>query len=143
MHKSNAGILDLIERFGTRALSVSGAIVTICGTLPFLWMKQNQISPSLVAGCMFARGAGQGAVFLPSISAAYLSVPRDQLPLATAASNIVQRFGGPIGSTIMAIVLSHSAISLSAAGQTPFMMGFLALIGLQLILLRSAERLPT
>jgi hypothetical protein len=79
----------LIERLGTRAVSEGGTIAAICYTLPFLWMKENQISPLLVAGCMFARGAGQGAVFLPSISAAYLSVSTDQLPLVTAASNIV------------------------------------------------------
>ena len=53
---------------------MGGTIVAILSTLPFLWMEQNQLSPALVAVCSFALGVGQGAVFLPSISAAYSSV---------------------------------------------------------------------
>jgi predicted MFS family arabinose efflux permease len=98
----------LTERFNCRAVSVGGTIVAILSTLFFLWMTQHQMSPILVAACSFARGAGQGAVFLPSIAAAYASVPRHQLAPAATASNIVQRLGGPIGTTIMAVILSRS-----------------------------------
>jgi len=96
----------LTEKLGCRAVAAGGTIVATLGTLPFLWMTQNQLSPILLAVCLFALGAGQGAVGVPSISAAYVSVPREQLVLATTASNIVQRLGGPVGTTIIGIVLS-------------------------------------
>jgi hypothetical protein len=87
----------------TRPVLVPLFLIAGCGisTAKAGWML---VRIRLVAGCMSARGAGQGAVFVSSISAACLSVSRDQLPIAMAASNIVQRFGGPLGSTIMAIV---------------------------------------
>lgn len=132
----------LTERFGYRTITAGGAIAAILGTLPFLYMAHYQLSPVLLAVCLFARGAGQGAVFLPSISAAYVSVPKHQLALAATASNIVQRLGGPIGTTIMAIVLAHSDTSVAVSRQQPFIIAFIVLIGLQLILLSSAGRLP-
>ena len=136
-------ILGVItERFGYRIVSSVGTILAIVGTLPLLWMAQNQLSPVLLAVSLFARGAGQGAVFLPAISAAYVSVARDQLALASTASNIVQRLGGPLGTTIIAIVLSHSSSYVSAVRQHEFTAAFVALIGLQLILLTLASRLP-
>jgi EmrB/QacA subfamily drug resistance transporter len=132
----------MTERFGYRIVPSVGTILSIVGTLPLLWMAQNQLSPVLLAVSLFARGAGQGAVFLPAISAAYVSVARDQLALASTASNIVQRLGGPLGTTMIAIVLSHSSNYVSAVRQHEFTAGFVALIGLQLILLTSASRLP-
>ena len=138
----NSMLAYLIERFNCRSVSVGGTIVAMLSTLPFLWMTQHQMSPILVAVCSFARGAGQGAVFLPSIAAAYASVPRHQLAPAATASNIVQRLGGPIGTTIMAIVLSHSDRYVPAGRPQAFIMGFYALIGLQLALFYPAGRLP-
>lgn len=132
----------LTDSFGCRAVSTVGTLVTALATLSFLWMSQNQLSPILLVVSLFARGAGQGAIGVPSVSAAYASVPKEQLALATTATNIVQRLGGPIGTTVMAIVLSPSAPHFPAAGPRAYMIAFIALIGLQLILLSSTTRLP-
>jgi hypothetical protein len=110
-------------------------------------MTQNRLSPILLASCLFALGAGQGAVGVPSISAAYVSVPKEQLAFASTASNIVQRLGGPIGTTIIGIILSLSATQfpvphVPSSNPRVFMMAFIALIGFQFILLGSASRLP-
>jgi EmrB/QacA subfamily drug resistance transporter len=128
----------LTDRFGCRAVSAGGTLVVILTTLPFLWMIETRLSLTLLVIALFARGAGQGAIGVPLVSAAYAAVPREQLALATTASNIVQRLGGPIGTTIMAIVLSHPRTS----GPRAFTMAFAALIGMQLVLLSSAARLP-
>jgi hypothetical protein len=45
------------------------------------------------------------AVGVPSISAAYASVDRRDLPMATTSFNIVQRLGGPTFTTLCATVL--------------------------------------
>ena len=138
----------LTDRWGCRAVSVGGTLLAIVGTLPFLWMTQDRLSPFLLAVSLFARGAGQGAIGVPAVSAAYVAVPREQLALATTASNIVQRLGGPIGTTIMGMVLSLTATDLpvsrfSTNAPRAFMMAFLVLIGLQVILLSAAGCLPS
>jgi EmrB/QacA subfamily drug resistance transporter len=132
----------LTDKFGCRAVSVGGVLLNTLGTLPILWMIQNQFSPALMVVSMLARGAGQGAVGIPAISAAYASIPKEQFALATTASNIVQRLGGPIATTAMAMVISFSATHFPATGGHAFMIAFVALIGFQLLVLSSASRLP-
>ncbi len=95
-----------------------------------------------MAASMFARGAGQGAVNIPVISAAYASVTKEQLGAATTVINIAQRLGGPVATTVIAIILSFSAAHFPATGVHAFTIAFVALIGLQLLLLGSASRLP-
>jgi MFS family permease len=133
----------LTDKLGCRAVSVTGVLLNTVGTLPFLWMVENHYSPVLMALCMFARGAGQGSVGVPSLSAGYAAVPREKLALATTAANIVQRLGGPIATTALTIVIALSASSPAPAiGQREFFVPFLALIFLQLTVLGSASRLP-
>ena len=83
----------LTDRFGCRRVSAGGATISLLSTLPFLWMIHTQFSNPLMAFCMLARGMGQGATNLPPITAAYASVPKAQLGVATTASNIIQRLG--------------------------------------------------
>src|SRR4029077_1051522 len=64
----------LTDRFGCRAVSVGGVLLALLGTLPFLWMIQHQLSPTLMVISLFARGAGQGAIGIPSLAAAYSSL---------------------------------------------------------------------
>jgi hypothetical protein len=45
------------------------------------------------------------AAGIPSISAAYASVKKRDLPMATTSLNIVQRLGGPTMTTLCAIFL--------------------------------------
>jgi EmrB/QacA subfamily drug resistance transporter len=133
---------SLTEKFGCRAVSVSGTLLVILGTLPFFWMIQNHFSLVLMVIAMFARGAGQGAIGVPAVAAGYVSIPKEKLTIATTAANIAQRLGGPIATTIMAIVISGSAAHCSAHGPQIFFMGFTVLIGFQLLVLSAANLLP-
>jgi EmrB/QacA subfamily drug resistance transporter len=132
----------MTETFGCRAVSMCGASMALLGAVPFLWMSEGHFSPLLTILCMFVRGAGQGAIGVPSLSAAYASVPKHKLPLATSALNIVQRLGGPVATTLTAIVMSLSAIYLPHLGTHSFVTAFLVLIGFHLVTLASATRLP-
>jgi len=132
----------LTERLGCRAVSVSGTILASLGTVPLLWMAHNRFVPLLMTVSLVARGAGQSGIGLPSISAAYASVPREKLALATTATNIAQRLGGPIATTSVAIFMSFAAVHFPAAGSHAFVLPFLLLIGIQLLVLISASRLP-
>jgi EmrB/QacA subfamily drug resistance transporter len=133
---------NLTDRFGCRAVSSGGVFVNSLGTLPFLWMAHTQYSlPAAVAGLVL-RGIGQGATGLPSIAAAYASVPKEQLSFATASINIVQRLGGPILTTALAVVVSYSVPAIPVPAAHSFEAPFCVLIVFQLFVLGSAIRLP-
>jgi EmrB/QacA subfamily drug resistance transporter len=132
----------LTERFGCRAVSAGGALLALFSMLPYLWMIQYGFSPALTVISLFVAGVGHGTISIPSISAAYSSVPKEKLAVATTAINIVQRLGGPLTTTIIAITMSISAPHFPASGPRPFMIAFVLLIGLHLLALGTASRLP-
>jgi EmrB/QacA subfamily drug resistance transporter len=95
----------LTQRFGIRKVSAAGAFLALAGTLPFIWLAGHGLSVAVLACTLFVRGAGLSAVGIPSISAAYASVKRRDLPMATTSLNIVQRLGGPTMTTLCATFL--------------------------------------
>jgi EmrB/QacA subfamily drug resistance transporter len=131
----------LTDRFGCRGVAFGGVLLNFLGTLPFLWMAFGDFSmaPALIG--LFFRGIGQGVTGIPSIAAAYASVPREKLSPATMAMNVVQRFGGPTITTVIAITVSLSA-NVSSASAHVFLVPFAMLIVLQLLVLAAASRLP-
>ena len=132
----------LTHRFGCRNLVAGGVTLTIISTLPIFWMIYHGFSPWLMVAGLLIRGAGQGAIGIPSVSAGYAAIPKDKLPLATTAANIVQRLGGPMATTIAALVLSFSSAKYAPHEPRAFTIPFLALLLLQLMVLSSAWRLP-
>jgi EmrB/QacA subfamily drug resistance transporter len=132
----------LTERFGCRAVSAGGALLALLGMLPFIWMILAHFSPALTMVSLFLAGAGQGMINIPSMSAAYASVPKEKLPVANTAINIVQRLGGPLATTLMALAMSATAPWFPASGPRSFLFAFGLMIALQLIAVASASRLP-
>jgi EmrB/QacA subfamily drug resistance transporter len=132
----------LTERFGCRAVSAGGALLSLLGLLPFVWMILDHFSPALAIASLFLAGVGQGMINIPSMSAAYASVPKDKLAVANTAINIVQRLGGPLATTAIALVMSAAASFFPASGARPFLFAFGLLIGFQLIAVALASHLP-
>lgn len=128
------------DRFGCRAVVASGVLLTVCGTLPFIWMTQRGLTSAGVVLGLFLRSAGQGAIGIPTISAAYASVPKEKLSFATTAVNIVQRLGGPTATIAVAIAVTIATGH--GAGQHAFLLPFLALMSIQVLALGCAMRLP-
>jgi hypothetical protein len=91
---------------------------------------------------LFLAGAAQGTISIPSVSAAYASVPKAKLAVATTALNIVQRLGGPLATTAIAVVMSRSAPHFPASGPRAFLVAFVLLVVLHVLVLGSASRLP-
>jgi hypothetical protein len=56
------------------------------------------------------------SISIPSISAAYSSIPKAAVPIATTALNIVQRIGGPVATTIIAIFLHRRVATQMSTG---------------------------
>jgi MFS family permease len=134
----------LTQRFGIRKVSAGGALLAFAGTLPFLYLASHGLVFAVLAGALFLRGVGLSAVGIPSISAAYAAVRKQDLPTATTSLNIVQRLGGPTLTTLCATFLgwrlgmAQSGASLSSA----FTAAFLLLCGLHAFLFATALRLP-
>ncbi|MHB1268606.1 MAG: isochorismatase family protein, partial [Acidithiobacillus ferriphilus] len=81
----------LTKRFGIRKVSAGGAALALAGTLPLIYLASHGLVIAILACALFIRGMGLSAVGVPSISAAYASVVREDLPMATTALNIVMR----------------------------------------------------
>jgi EmrB/QacA subfamily drug resistance transporter len=132
----------LTDRFGCRAVSVSGILLTTAGTTAFVWMIYYGFSIPLLVVALVLRGVGQAAIGVPSVSAVYGSVPKEKLGYAAVTANIAQRLGAPIATTLIAMVISFSIAHVRIFGPQVFLTPFLFLIGLQLIQLISASGLP-
>jgi EmrB/QacA subfamily drug resistance transporter len=130
----------LSERFGARAISGAGALLSCLGTLPFVFATVD--TPySLLGIALFVRGFGGGSITIPSAAAAYASVPRESLGHATTAINICQRFGGPTGSAGLAIFLQF-ALSRATTQQQAYHWTFFVLATIAAAGLLTASRLP-
>ncbi|WP_321818951.1 MULTISPECIES: DHA2 family efflux MFS transporter permease subunit [unclassified Burkholderia] len=96
----------LTSRFGVRRLAAAGALLALAATLPFVYLALAGYDPAVLVPALFLRGMGQSAIGAPSISAAYASVERHNLPMATTSLNIVQRLGGPTFTTMCTLFLA-------------------------------------
>jgi EmrB/QacA subfamily drug resistance transporter len=134
----------LTQRFGIRKVSAGGAFLAFAATLPFIWLASHGLVLTVLAGALFVRGIGLSAVGIPSISAAYASVRKQDLPMATTSLNIVQRLGGPTLTTLCATFLGwRLGMAQSSAGlSSAFTAAFVLLCGLQALLFAAALRLP-
>lgn len=56
---------------------------------------------------LFVRGLGFGATIMPAMAVAYAGLPREAIPRATVALNIVQRLGGSLGIAVLSVVLER------------------------------------
>jgi EmrB/QacA subfamily drug resistance transporter len=134
----------LTQRFGIRKVSAGGALLALAGTLPFIYLGGHGLILAVLAPALFFRGMGLGAIGIPSLTAAYASVKKQDLPMATTSLNIVQRLGGPTLTTVCATFLAWRLRSV----QTPSMMSgaftsaFALLCVLHVLLLVAALRLP-
>jgi EmrB/QacA subfamily drug resistance transporter len=134
---------SLVERFGNRNVSTAGALTALVATLPFIYLASHGLAGSLVAGALFVRGMGLSCIGIPSISAAYASVKRRDLPMATTTLNLVMRMGGPTLTTICATFLGwRLAGQTTAPVSSAFTDAFALLCGFHLLLIVAARRLP-
>jgi len=134
----------LTQQFGIRRTSAGGAFIAFLGTLPLLYLSSQHFNLSILAISLFVRGIGMSAVGTLSISAAYASVRKEELPMATTSLNIVQRLGGPTLTTICATFLGWrlAATPLYASVSSAFMVSFALLCGLHALLILAAAKLP-
>ncbi len=97
----------LTERYGGGPVALVGVIVTAVMTIPFGLIGAHT-SVAALCGTMFFRGAGMGASFMPAMTAAFAALNRSEVSHATPQLNVLNRVGGSIGTTILAVVLADA-----------------------------------
>ncbi|MDR3708180.1 MAG: DHA2 family efflux MFS transporter permease subunit [Capsulimonadaceae bacterium] len=134
----------LTKRFGNRRVSAGGALLALAGTFPFIYLASHGLVIGMLVCALFLRGMGLSAVGAPSISAAYSSVKREDLPMATTTLNILMRLGGPTLTTICATFLGWrmAAAHGPAAAHGAFAAAFILLCVFHGLLIAAAMRLP-
>lgn len=134
----------LTDRFGIRKLASCGALLSLAGTIPLVFLAYHGLVVAILAASLFVRGAGLSAIGIPANSSGYASVRRQDLPMAATVMNIGQRLGGPTWTTICATFLSwqlsmtHDATTVSSA----FVATFGLLCALHGLLFLATLRLP-
>ncbi|RQS68707.1 MFS transporter [Burkholderia sp. Bp8963] len=134
----------LTSRFGVRRVSAGGAALALAATLPFVFLATHGLDLAVLIPALFLRGMGQSAVGTPSISAAYASVDRRNLPMATTSLNIIQRLGGPTFTTLCTLFLAWQMQSphVATGATNAYAWTFLLLCGLHALTFVMALRLP-
>ena len=134
----------LTKHLGTRGLAAGGALLGTLATAVFIYLSAHELNLALLAAALFLRGVGLGGIGIPAMTAAYSSVPRAHLPMATTTLNIVQRLGGPALTTLCATFLGWQLSSFHAgqSGPSPYMWAFALLCALHAATLLVALGFP-
>lgn len=95
----------LADRVGGDRVVWIGCAVMALGTLPLAWITSTT-PQAVVVALLVVRGLGLGGAMMPSMAAAYAGLESAQVPRATSALNALQRVGGSLGTTVLAVVLA-------------------------------------
>nr|WP_258397302.1 DHA2 family efflux MFS transporter permease subunit [Paraburkholderia unamae] len=134
----------LTDKLGIRCVSAGGALLTFAATLPMLYLAAHGLRLGVLIPALLLRGIGMSGVGLPSLTAAYASVRRERMPMATTSLNIVQRLGGPTMTTLCATFLAWRLKSIDAGHAVSGAYGwaFLILCGTHAVAFLAAVQLP-
>lgn len=97
----------LYNRLGPRPLALAGSIVLFFGTLAMAQMTAST-SQWVIAGLSCVRGIALGLCFIPVQTAAYNTVPREDMPRATALTQVSLRLYGSVSTAILTMILLFS-----------------------------------
>ena len=94
-----------VQRFGIRAVTVSG-LVLVAGAF-LLFLALDETSPIWVLEVIFfLQGVGMATVMTPATEAVMASLPRDLAGVGSSINNTVRQVGGALGVAVLGTVLS-------------------------------------
>jgi EmrB/QacA subfamily drug resistance transporter len=96
----------LTDRVGGGIVSVAGLLLTIAGTVPFVFVGDTT-SYWGISAALLVRGFGVGIAIMPAMSAAFAVLRPEQVTDASPQLNVLQRVGGSIGTAVFAVVLAR------------------------------------
>jgi len=95
----------LVDQIGARFVVLPSILITLIGTLPFVFFNANT-SQWLVWAVLLVRGAGVGGFTVPLMADCFVGLQKAQIPTASVATRIIQNIGGAFGSALLATVVS-------------------------------------
>ena len=112
-----AGVLT--DRIGPGKLVLTG-IPVILGTMAVLTQVGDSTSYWLLGATLVVMGMGTGITMMPTMSAAFSTLRKIQVPRASTALNIIQQVAGAVGTAVMSVLLTNAITDrLAAAGGAP------------------------
>ncbi|MEV4420545.1 DHA2 family efflux MFS transporter permease subunit [Patulibacter sp. NPDC049589] len=124
----------LVDRLGGGTISVVGCAATALTTFPFVLLDVDA-DGLVVQALLVARGAALALALMPPTVAAYSAVGERQLPDAASQVNVLQRVGGALGGSLLAVTLAGA---LDGGTQAAFHRTFACLTAFSLLGLASA-----
>jgi MFS family permease len=137
----------MTDRYGGGPVALVGVVATALFTIPFGLIGAHT-SVVFLSFAMFLRGAAMGSSFMPAMTAAFAALKRSEVSHATPQLNVLNRIGGSVGTTILAVVLAnaergaHGASAVASAYGTAFWWsaGIAALAVIPCVVLMRAEK---
>ena len=96
----------LTDKMGSRVVVIVSIIITIIGTIPFVFANAAT-SKIFLAIALFIRGCGLGGVAIPVMVSIYDGLTKEQVAHGTTATRIFQQIGGSVGTAVLAIILQN------------------------------------
>ena len=112
----------LTDEVGARRVGLAGFAIVAAATIPFGFVTQYT-SNILLLAALFVRGVGMGAATIAFNGAAYVGLPREDVPSASIITRVVQQIGGSMGTAVLAVIL-FSASSKSGGSVPAFREAF-------------------
>ncbi|WP_268257696.1 DHA2 family efflux MFS transporter permease subunit [Roseibium aggregatum] len=109
----------LTDRYGPAAVSGSGAVLLLLGTLPFGVWPIWAATP--IAALLCLRGIGLALAQMPAMTAAFTVVQETETGDAATLVNVVQRVGGALGATAMVLVIELGGTTQNGALAFPLL----------------------
>ena len=97
------------DKIGARFVAIPCIIITIIGTLPFVFFNLST-SSWIIWIILFIRGMGVGGYTIAVMSDSYTSLEKSQVPQASVATRIIQNIGAAFGSAVLATIVSNYLI---------------------------------
>ncbi|MER5458348.1 MDR family MFS transporter [Micromonospora sp. NPDC002389] len=109
---------SLVDRYGARRVALAGILLSAIGTVPFTYSGATE-DDIVSATVLVVRGLGLGIASIPLTAAAYYGLTQEMVPRAASALVIVQRLGGSLGTTMLALILQRQTSHASGNVRPP------------------------
>lgn len=94
----------LIDRIGARWVVLGCTVVTILGTVPFMFFNQST-SYWLIAIILFIRGVGGAGVTNALMADPFVGLNKTEVPAASIGTRMFQQIGGGLGVAFLATMV--------------------------------------
>ncbi len=129
-----------IDRLAPRTIVVTGFAIVVVATVPFT--RLDALPDALLVATLLVRGFGTAMIASPVMTVVYGSVDRELLPRAASALNLLNYVGGALGTAVVAVLLEARVTAEAPDVATAFGTTFWCVLGLCVLALLGALRLP-